>query len=98
MGLESFTTEDEEEESGNTISTRKKLENVSMDRWFWEILVTSHPGVIESASSFTNDSSSKAMVLLIDEALDDEIEGIEVSDDHAEELEEIREEIVEEHL
>lgn len=98
MGLESFTTEDEEEESSNTISTRKKLENVNMDRRFWELLVTSNPGVLLNASGKTNESSSKAMVQLIDEAMENEIDGVEVSEEEIEELEEIREQIVEEHI
>jgi len=97
MGLDDFTSDDSDETS-KRIKTRKKAKNVKLDRRFWEIVVTSDPAYFELAASFTDESSTKSLIQVMNDALEDNISGIVVGDAQAEEIRKIKHEMIEEHL
>lgn len=92
MGLDDFDTT--EESSSSSIKTRKQIENVELQEKFWDMLVTTYPDVMVVAARFTDESSAKAIVQKIDQALEDDVPHHSVSDDNIEMLEEVREDII----
>lgn len=96
MGLEDFTSDTTDETS--SISTRKKLKNVNLEREFYEKVVTSTPSFLRTAAYHTDESSTKAIVQCMDEIIEDGLEGHNISEEKYDEIEQVRDEIVEELL
>jgi hypothetical protein len=97
MGLEAFKSEDSNS-SSSSISTRKKLKNVNLEREFYVDQAATDPMSLINASRYTDETSSKAIVQMLDEIINDEIGEWDWTEEQIEEIEEAREEIVEQHL
>jgi len=96
MGLEDFTSDTTEESS--SITTRKKLKNVNLEREYYESMITSEPYMMETAANYTDESSIKAMVQCMDEIIDEGLDGHSISDEKYDEIQAARDDIVEDHL
>jgi len=93
MGLDDFTTESESADS--SIKTRKQIENVELEERFWDLAVEAHPDLMYTAAMFTDESSAKAIVQKMDEAINNNIKDINVNDELAKELKQYKQEIIE---
>lgn len=96
MGLEDFTSDTTEESS--SITTRKKLKNVNLEREYYELVITTDPYMMETAASYTDESSIKAIVQCMDEIIDEGLDGHNISDEKYDEIQAARDNIVEDHL
>lgn len=97
MGLEAFTSEDEQEEE-SSITTRKKLKNVNFEESFYEWLIMNNRGVLDTAAAYTGESSVKAMVQRMDEILEDGLEDQDVTEVDEEYIQQSRDTLVENYL
>lgn len=97
MALDDFASDDTDE-SDNRIKTRKKVKNVKLDKRFWELVVTTDPEYLNLAASFTDTPSVKALIQVMNKALEGNIDGVSVSDDKAEEIRETKHKMIDEHL
>ena len=93
MTLDDWKTSSDSD--GNSIKTRKQIENVELDEDFWDILATTHPSIMYAAAIRTDESSAKAIVQKLDQAYENDIGGHNVSEELKAEIKQIREEIVE---
>lgn len=83
---------------GKSISTRKKLKNVTLPEEFWVNWMLAYPTYASNAAAFGDDAAAKAIVQKIDDMLENGAKGHTITDSQREELEEERERIVEEEL
>lgn len=60
MGLEDFKAE--ESDTGSSISTRKKVKNVTFEKENVARVVTSHPGTLYTLAAGTDEAGRKALV------------------------------------
>jgi len=96
MALDDFIEDDATEKQ--SFKTRKKLKNIELPEKFWDEIVTTHPYYAVIAADAVDESSTKAILQKIDQAIEDDISGYNIGDGLKEELEKMREEIIEESL
>lgn len=96
MGLDKFKEDDEEEEQ--EIKTRKQIENVTMDKWFWTNIICTAPEWAVQAALNADGNGDKAIIQRMDEILEDGAEGHSLSPEMEQEIENERNRYVEEHL
>lgn len=96
MGLEAFTSDDEEEET--SITTRKKLKNVTFDEGFYDWVIMNDPRRLQEAAAYTYDSSVKAMVQRMDEVVEEGIQEHNLTDKEERDIQEARDTLVEQYL
>lgn len=96
MGLEDFKSEDEY--SIGSISTRKKVKNVKLDKRHWEHLLWHDPHWASFFGHKMDEQSIKAVVQLMDEIIEEGVEGVARNEEKEQEIEEERDKVVEEFL
>lgn len=93
MGLEDFTTENRNKVG--SVSSRKNIENLKMSEKWWENLAYHHPSMLTLLFSDYSKAELKAIIELFDKVIQDDIDGIGVSEERKEEVKEHREDIIE---
>jgi hypothetical protein len=78
MGLDQFTTQTPDEP--DTISTRKKLKNVNLDREYYVSILEDDPREFLDLVEYVDESSTKAVAQLIDETLQNEDSDVELDE------------------
>jgi len=96
MGLDDFT----QEKSGQlkNYKTRKKIENVSLSEDQWRHLAYHYPGMIEYMCGSWKGNEVKAALKLLDRVVDEGPQGIMVTEDKIEDIEQVKEQIIEDYL
>lgn len=96
MGLDKFKKEDDEQEP--KIKTRKQIENVTMDKWFWTNVICTAPEWAVQAAVCAEGNGDKAIIQRMDEILEEGAEGHKLSPEKKQEIKRERDQYVEEHL
>lgn len=96
MALDEFITE--KEYPIGSIKSRKKVENITLDKETWKFFVAHAPDWAESWAHDMERSEVKAIVKLMDSIIEEGIEGVSLSDEELDELESKRDAIVQEHI
>lgn len=96
MALDEFITE--KEYPIGSIKSRKKVENITLDKDTWKFFVAHAPEWAESWVHDMERSEVKAIVKLMDSIIEEGIEGVSLSDEELDELESKRDAIVQEHI
>lgn len=68
MGLEDFKAE--ESESSSSISTRKKVKNVTFDKKEVAKVIKSHPGTLYTLAAGTDEAGRKALIQMCQNIID----------------------------
>jgi hypothetical protein len=96
MGLDKFKKESDEQEP--EIKTRKQIQNVTMDEWFWTNIICTAPEWAAQAAVTADGNGDKAIIQRMDEILEDGAKGHELSPAKRQEIKNERDRYVEEHL
>lgn len=96
MGLEDFKSDNGN--SVGSVSTRKKIKNVKIDKQSWKRILYHHPSFAETIVSGTDEQGVKAIVELMDKIIQQEEDVEGWSENQAEEVERVRNNIVSWHL
>jgi hypothetical protein len=96
MALDEFITE--KEYPIGSIKSRKKVENITLDKDKWRFFVAHAPEWPESWANDMERSEVKAIVKLMDSIIEEGLDGVALSDDELDKLEDTRDNIVQEHI
>jgi len=96
MGLDSFKTE--KDYPIGSVKSRKKVSNIKLEKSAWKYFAAHEPQWIQMFCHDLERSECKALVGLMDEILEDGVEGTKLSDEHLEELESCRDEIIADYI
>lgn len=98
MALDNFKEEEEENSSDDydigSISTRKKIKNVTLDKQQWEEFIVNSPNQVAYLSSDMDDNSVKAVVETMDSIIQDGIDDLELDDNRLQTIEQARNKVV----
>lgn len=96
MGLGDFIT-DREHQVGD-VTTRMKIKNVTLTKDSWILISLYHTDAVRVLCQNMETKQVKALVQLLDEVLEEEHESPVVDEHDLDELEEIREDIVDTYI
>lgn len=96
MGLEEFTTDNEH--GVGEITTRKKIENVSLPKDAWLHLLYHNPVYASYFAGQLGDSETKAMVQIMDQLIEEGSKGTKRYEERRNEIKGYRDEVVEEYI
>lgn len=98
MGLDAFQSEDSS--STEEIRSRKKIENLELEKEEWVEIFAAHPYIASFISDDASLSERKAVIQTLDEILDEENDeyGADLSDEDINDIETHREAMVEEYI
>lgn len=96
MGLEDFTADDSTD--SESIKTRKKLKNVTLEKEFWTDLIVSAPTYAILAAEYSEESSAKAIIKEMDRVVNEDLEEYSVEPEQEEFIQGLRDDFVENNL
>jgi len=95
MGLENFKTSDSSEEySIGSVKTRKKISNVTINKKTWTRILYHNPEMGTVLASGMDEKSVKALVQLMDQIIQGDIEKVDIDEEKLKGLEQHRDEVV----
>lgn len=93
MGLDDFKTQTEPDIG--SISTRKKPSNMMLSNRTWRQILVTYPDLAFLVANEGEEAQTKCVIQLLDNMIQDGVQGEVISDDRKEEIKEVRSQIVE---
>jgi hypothetical protein len=96
MALEDFKTE--KEYPIGSVKSRKKVENIKLNKAQWKHFAGYEPDWVSMFAADLEKTECKALVGLMDEIIEEGIEGVNLSDEELDRIEEERDNIIRERI